>query len=162
MKNYQTEQYTVAGLLIGGFTALGTVFGAVTGFLIGGGVSEFLNQGWIWTVNGLALGSLISAGIGLLGLAIYIKNNQKRKNHQTTQHAVAGLLFGGFVVLGTIVGGLTGFLISGGASEFLNGGWILKVGGLVLGSLLSSGIGLVSWAIHTKNNQSASNFISYK
>ena len=154
MKNYQTEQSNmVAGLLVGGVTVLGTVLGSLAGFLIGGGASEFLNQGWIWTVNGLVLGSLVSAGMGLLGLAILMRNNQS---------VVAWLLFGWVIVFGTILGGFTGFLLGGGASEFLNGGWILKTSGLVFGSILSAGLGLIGMAIHIKNNQSDSNLISYK
>ena len=153
MKNYETEQYTVAGLLVGGFTILGMMLGAITGFLIGGGPSEFLNNGWIWTVSGLTLGALLSAGLGLIGLAIHVKNGQQARNDQTHRNMIAGLLFGGFVILSTTSGALIGFVMGGGATEFLNHGWIWKIAGLVVGSILGSGIGLIGLAVHVKNNQ---------
>jgi len=157
MENYQTEQYTAAGLLVGGFTILGTTLGALIGFLIGGGRSEFLNNGWIWTINGLALGSLLSAGLGLLGFAVHVKNHSEGENNQTERNMVAGLLVGSFIILGTALSGFIGFLLGGGSSEFFNNGWIWKVSGLVIGSLLSTGLGLVGLASHVKRNRNHSN-----
>jgi len=167
MRNDQTEKYTVAGLLVGGFTVIGTMLGAFIGFLISGGTNEFLNTGWIWTLNGSTLGSLLSAGIGLLGLAIHVRNRQEMEQHQriekhqSRRHLAAGLFLGGVIILGTVLGAFGGFLIGGGTSEFLNAGWIWKIGGLVLGSLLSTGIGLIGLAIHVKNIQNTSNSTNY-
>jgi len=157
MKNYQTEQYIGAGLLVGGLTILGTVLGALAGFLLSGGTSEFLSEGWIWVLHGSALGSLVSAGGGLMGLALHIKKQQKNAESQKQPHIVAGLLVGGFIILGTTFGAVIGFLLGGGMSEFLNVGWIWKLSGMGIGSLLSAAFGLIGFAIHVKNNQRISN-----
>jgi len=153
MENYQMEQYAEVGLMAGGVTVLGTALGAGVGFLASGGASEFLNQGWIWTVNGSVIGSLIASAVALLGLARYIKQQQSELAKPINPHVTAGLRFGAWVILGTIIGGINGFVWGGGPSEFLNHGWIFKVTGMVLGSMIASGIGLIGWANYIKRSK---------
>ena len=55
------------GLIYGAFNFLGITIGSLVGFLAGGGVSEFLNEGWILTIVGFFVGAMIGTGLGLLG-----------------------------------------------------------------------------------------------
>jgi len=65
-------------------------------------------------------------------------------------YAVPALLVAGFAALGTLSGGLIGFLSSGGVSGFLSQGWAWTIFGVVVGSLLSSSIGLIAFALHIR------------
>ena len=150
MRNNNRKRYTAAGLLVGGFIIFGTVLGGLIGFILGGGASEFQNQGHIWMTNGLTLGSLGSTGFGLLWLTSHIKKGQKEVNEQLSPHITAGLVFGALVTLGIAIGGFAGFLFGGGVSEFTTGGWAWKVAGIIFGLLIGAGLGLVNWALQVK------------
>ncbi|MCL2353405.1 MAG: hypothetical protein FWC69_02105 [Defluviitaleaceae bacterium] len=65
-------------------------------------------------------------------------------------YVVPGLLVGGFAALGTTIGGLLGFFLSGGIGQFLSQGWAWTIFGVVAGSLLSSSIGLIAFALHIR------------
>ena len=54
-----------------------------------------------------------------------------------------GLIYGGFATIGLAVGGLIGYLISGGRAEFLNVGWIDMLIGAGCGAVLGTGIAML-------------------
>ena len=141
MEKYQLGQNKEAslaevGLMTGGLAVLGTLVGAGVGFLAGGGVDGFVNGGWISMVNGTIIASSLCSGLGLLNLSNKVK-------HISTS---VSLRFVALTILGTNLGGVIGFLLGGGSSGFLNHGWAYKLTGLILGSLLSAGLGLVAWS----------------
>ena len=53
---------------------------------------------------------------------------------------MAGLFYSGFALLGLAVGAVAGFWFSGGRMEFLYGGWIDTIVGLVAGLLIGTGV----------------------
>lgn len=59
----------------------------------------------------------------------------------------AGLFYGGFIILGVTIGGLTGFLTCGGLAGFLLYGWLGTLIGLVTGALTGVGLGLIAHGI---------------
>jgi len=65
------------GLLYGAFELLGIVFGALIGFLCGGGVPQFTANGWIYTLIGLAVGVLSGTALGLLSNAVVVMIKKK-------------------------------------------------------------------------------------
>ena len=76
-ENYDPADYEAIGLLYGGFTVLGFAVGALIGFLASGGVPAFLQEGWIYTLVGLVVGSVIGTGLGLIGHAVIAKMQRK-------------------------------------------------------------------------------------
>ncbi|MDR2693377.1 MAG: hypothetical protein LBB74_04085 [Chitinispirillales bacterium] len=58
-----------------------------------------------------------------------------------------GLFYGGFVMIGMAVGAFVGFMIGGGQEEFLAGGWIDSVIGVVTGLFIGVGLGLISHGV---------------
>ncbi len=54
-----------------------------------------------------------------------------------------GLFYGGFVMIGMAVGAFAGFMIGGGQEEFLGGGWIDSLIGVVTGLFIGVGLGLI-------------------
>ena len=137
MENTQTVENNVAsGLMVGGLTVLGTFAGIGIGFIAGGGVNEFLNNGWVSMLNSTLVGSALTVSFGLLWLSSKFK-------HLNT---IAALRFVAIIILGGNISGFIGFMLGGGVSGFLNSGWIYQLFGLTFGSLLSAGIGLIIWA----------------
>lgn len=65
-----SADYEGIGLFYGGFLSLGLPIGGLIGFLAGGGVPEFLNAGWIYTMIGLVAGLLIGIGLGQIANAV--------------------------------------------------------------------------------------------
>jgi len=62
-------------------------------------------------------------------------------------YEAAGLLYGGFLILGIVVGALVGYVLSGGRQEFVNSGWVDTLIGAGAGAILGIGLGLISNAI---------------
>ena len=150
MEKYQAVQKKKAnlveiGLATGGLAVLGTLIGAGIGFLVGGGINNFANGGWISMVIGTMIASSLCSGLGLLNLANKIKHIG----------ISVSLRFVGLTILGTNLGSIIGFLLGGGSSGFLNHGWTYKLMGLVLGSLLSTGLGLIAWFHSTRKHRLA-------
>ncbi|MDR2592840.1 MAG: hypothetical protein LBC59_08550 [Chitinispirillales bacterium] len=58
-----------------------------------------------------------------------------------------GLFYGGFVMIGMAIGAFAGFMIGGGQEEFLTGGWIDSVIGVVTGLFIGVGLGLISHGV---------------
>jgi uncharacterized membrane protein YccC len=54
-----------------------------------------------------------------------------------------GLHYGGFVMIGMAVGAFAGFMLGGGQKEFLAGGWIDSIIGVVTGLFIGVGLGLI-------------------
>ena len=69
-ESYNPADYEAIGLIYGGFTVLGIAVGTLVGFLASGGVPAFLREGWIYTVAGLGIGTLIGVGLGMVGHAV--------------------------------------------------------------------------------------------
>ena len=69
---------------------------------------------------------------------------------KATERAVGeaiGLFYGGFMFIGISVGGLLGFLVSGGSGGFLIGGWVDVLIGVVLGAMFGLGCGEITNAV---------------
>ncbi|GHU59794.1 hypothetical protein FACS1894133_7250 [Clostridia bacterium] len=69
---------------------------------------------------------------------------------EATEHAVReaiGLFYGGFMFVGIAVGGLCGFLVSGGSVGFMLGGWVDVLIGSVLGAMFGLGCGEITNAV---------------
>jgi hypothetical protein len=64
----------------------------------------------------------------------------------TVHEEPVGLYYGGFVMIGMAVGAFAGFMIGGGQEEFLAGGWIDSVIGVVTGLFIGVGLGLICHA----------------
>ena len=144
MKNVQIEQNNVvSGLIVGGLAVLGTLAGMGIGFIAGGGVTEFLNSGWVSMLNGTLIGSALSVGLGMLWLSAKVE-------HITTTIV---LRFVAAIILGANISGFIGFMLGGGVNGFLNNGWMYQLLGLVFGGLLSAGIGLIAWASTLKQRR---------
>jgi hypothetical protein len=58
-----------------------------------------------------------------------------------------GLFYGGFVMLGMATGAFAGFMIGGGQEDFLAGGWIDSIIGVVTGLFIGVGLGLICHGI---------------
>lgn len=77
------------------------------------------------------------------------KMQQYYENWDPVAAEVTGLLYGGFCLLGIVLGALIGFLTSGGRLGFLAGGWIDTLIGTGVGVLLGTCLGLICQAIIT-------------
>lgn len=75
------------------------------------------------------------------------------ENFDVADYDAIGLFYGGFAVFGLSIGGLIGFLSSGGREMFLSGGWIDTLIGLIVGAVIGSGFGLISNAIIVLKNK---------
>ena len=69
------------------------------------------------------------------------------ENHDPAEQETIGVFYGGFTVIGLTVGGLIGFLSSGGRLSFLCGGWIDTLIGIGTGILIGTGLGLISHGV---------------
>lgn len=70
--------YEIIGLFYAGFVLLGLSLGALIGFLGGGGVGEFMNAGWIYTLVGVGVGILVGTSFGLLANALLTPPSRKK------------------------------------------------------------------------------------
>ena len=68
--------YETIGLFYSGFTLLGMTSGGLLGFLISGGLSEFSQEGWIYTLIGIAVGCLTGVSLALIANAIISLDNR--------------------------------------------------------------------------------------
>jgi hypothetical protein len=59
------------------------------------------------------------------------------------EYESVGLFYGGFVMIGMAVGAFAGFMIGGGQEDFLAGGWIDSIIGVVTGLFIGVGVGLI-------------------
>ena len=64
-------------------------------------------------------------------------------NIDPSEYEMIGLFYGGFMFIGLVVGGLIGYLLSGGRLAFLGGGWIDVGLGVVTGLIIGLGAGLI-------------------
>ena len=64
-------------------------------------------------------------------------------NIDPSEYEVIGLLHGGFMFIGVVVGGLVGYISSGGRLAFWDGGWIDTVIGVTAGFILGLGAGSI-------------------
>ena len=71
----------------------------------------------------------------------YLKYYEER---DIAEYEVIGLFYGGFCVIGVVVGAIIGYAQGGGRMEFLTGGWIDTVIGAVVGSVLGAGLGQIA------------------
>lgn len=71
------------------------------------------------------------------------------ENRDPADYEAIGLFYAGFMFLGSAIGALVGFLGSGGRGNFLAGGWIDTLTGVVVGAVIGIGMGLISNAIIT-------------
>ena len=69
------------------------------------------------------------------------------ENFNPADHEAIGLFYAGFMFFGISVGGLIGFIASGGRDLFLSGGWIDTLIGTAVGGIIGIGLGLISNAI---------------
>jgi len=72
VKQWYAKNGEVIGLFYGAFTTLGMTIGAFIGFVTGGGVSGFLETGWIQTLIGLFMGIMFGSGLGLVSHAFIV------------------------------------------------------------------------------------------
>ncbi len=75
------------------------------------------------------------------------------ENFDVADYDAIGLFYAGFAVFGLSIGGLIGFLGSGGREMFLSGGWIDTLIGVIIGAVIGSGFGLISNAIIVLKNK---------
>lgn len=71
------------------------------------------------------------------------------ENRDPAADEAIGLLYGGMVLLGIVLGSLIGFITGGGRADFLSGGWIDTIIGLVAGVLLGTCCGMIAHAVIT-------------
>ncbi|MCD4840210.1 hypothetical protein LRS37_15355 [Neobacillus sedimentimangrovi] len=69
------------------------------------------------------------------------------ENFNPADHEAIGLFYAGFMFFGMSIGGLIGFIGSGGRDLFLSGGWIDTLIGTAIGGIIGIGLGLISNAI---------------
>jgi len=72
---------------------------------------------------------------------------QYYKDFDPSEYEAVGLFYGGFAILGIVIGALSGYIISGGWQEFLLGGWIDILVGAAAGAVFGSGLGAICNAI---------------
>lgn len=65
------------GLFYAGFTIIGLVGGALTGYITSGGRQEFLSGGFIDTIIGAVVGVLIGTGLALISHAVIAGRKRK-------------------------------------------------------------------------------------
>ncbi|MCL2773321.1 MAG: hypothetical protein FWD71_08205 [Oscillospiraceae bacterium] len=58
-------------------------------------------------------------------------------------YANEGMFYGGLPTIGIVIGGLIGYITGGGRTEFLNGGWIDMLVGILSGAVLGAGLAMV-------------------
>jgi hypothetical protein len=58
-----------------------------------------------------------------------------------------GLFYAAFMFIGVSIDALIGFLGSGGREMFFSGGWIDALIGVMIGGVISMGLGLINHAI---------------
>lgn len=68
-------------------------------------------------------------------------------------YEIIGLFYGGFFILGSSIGGLAGYLTSGGRTMLLSGGWIDTLIGTVIGAAFGIALGLISNAIFVSRSK---------
>jgi len=62
--------YEAIGVFYGGFLFLGIAAGALIGFIAGGALPGFRQDGWIYTLIGIGIGVIAGIGLGLISHAI--------------------------------------------------------------------------------------------
>lgn len=79
---------------------------------------------------------------------------QYYQNRDPASDEAIGLFYASFPTLGLIIGGLIGYLASGGRTMFLSGGWIDTLIGIAVGILVGAALGMMSHgAIALKNRK---------
>lgn len=68
-------------------------------------------------------------------------------NRRYQLNSAIGMFYAGFPPIGLAVGGLVGFLTSGGVPAFLHDGWIYTLVGLVVGAVIGAGIAMICQGI---------------
>jgi len=66
------SEYEIIGLLYGGFSILGVAVGGLIGILSGGGITKFLENGWINVLIGVGAGAMIGVGLAQICNAIIV------------------------------------------------------------------------------------------
>ena len=66
-----------------------------------------------------------------------------------SEYEAIGLFHGGFMFIGLVVGGLIGYISSGGRFAFLGGGWIDTLIGIAAGFIIGLGCGIICQGILT-------------
>lgn len=79
VENHAPSSHEVTGLIYRGFITIGTVSGALTGYISSGGRQRFSSGGWIDTFIGMAAGLMIGVGFGQLGSALFAVAAKKEK-----------------------------------------------------------------------------------
>lgn len=69
------------------------------------------------------------------------------QNRDPADYEAIGLFYAAFVILGMVIGALTGFFGGGGRMTFLGGGWIDTLIGVAVGLFIGVGLGLLANAI---------------
>lgn len=72
LSDWHNKYAEVVGLFYGGFIFLGGAIGGVLAFFGKSGVSEFLNNGWIYVLVGIITGILIGLSLGLITNGILV------------------------------------------------------------------------------------------
>lgn len=75
LSDWYNEVSEPVGLFYGGFMILGAITGGALAFWVNGGVSEFLEYGWINALVGIGVGGLIGLSLGLItnGILVFRK-----------------------------------------------------------------------------------------
>ena len=82
-ENQNPADFEAVGLFYGGFLFVGSIAGALIGYIVSGGRQTFLHGGWIDTLIGIGAGALLGIGIGVIFHAIIA---MRRKEGQGGQH----------------------------------------------------------------------------
>ncbi|MDR1236777.1 MAG: hypothetical protein LBK28_00890 [Propionibacteriaceae bacterium] len=72
---------------------------------------------------------------------------QYYENRSPADYEIAGLLHGGFMIIGLAVGATIGYATCGGWQAFLNGGWINTLIGAGAGAIIGIGLALICNAV---------------
>ena len=72
------------------------------------------------------------------------------KEYSRKQEEVFGINCGGYTMIGFAIGTIIGYLLGGGRTGFLEGGWIDTVIGLLLGSSAGLGCAMVQYSKQLK------------
>lgn len=76
-ENKDLAQQEAIGTFYGGFVILGLTLGGLIGFLSGGAIGEFSNDGWIYTLIGTGVGLFTGVGLGLIAQGMVTLKKKK-------------------------------------------------------------------------------------